>query len=688
MLEEKQDRKDRVRHAPHHRHRGRSASRAPHAVHEREAPVRDAAVQSRVIARASSMGSAAPSSTSREKDDSDPYDCEYYVDVVEVYEVMAALKDKEALEEWEQKVQSGQYGRANSSPSALTDDVPEVRRGGAGGKHFGAGGDSPLSSSGSDDEAEEEERELWKRQRHRRRTNRRSYSHDKGAPTLLDKAGQHTQAHPHPSHQQDRASAKAVLSSTPPASASLSTPIAAASAQPETRNLLDTVSATFAALSSPQGLTPSPSHPQLASKRHSASLYPPAQPVHPSLSDTSLSSSLPAPAHQSPHPSAHTPQSAHHSSSLASPSTSSVPSRIERLSSTLTSHPTFIDEVTNLTILNEGVAGHAYRGSYHGLPVVVKLPKSLEISGQEWREWQAHLRLPAHRHLVHFLGALPMEENNYLVTALIKQGSLKGVLGGEGGRLYRQPYGVMRAALEIGRGLSHLHRHRIVHRDISSRNILVDSDGTFIVADLGLCREMGKAQEPSPEDSYEMARSTAIPVRWTAPEALLASVYTAKTDVWSLGVTLWEMATGGAVPYGAIEGNRKVIRDVVAGDARLTVDDAWGVGDGDGGLGARARRLVKRCLRREVEERPNSAELVELVEREMAEWEAAGGEEMERVKREWSEYHRALDDRLSREIREEEEERVVENSINGGRLVSVFEVSESRARAAEDEDAV
>ena len=668
----------------------------------------------RIIPRASPTVSTSRSSN----DERDRYD--YYV---LNYEVVAALKDREELERWEQKVSGegaaegedrldeddkrfaagggGGRGEGRSRRSerlerrrVLEDggDDGGVVRGGRGGKGFSLDDDSsPFSSSGSDDEAEEEEREQRKRERQRRRLHRRSHDrHQTSSPFQTQVNRSHL----------------------PPASAAGSSPLShpldagaddekkdasksASSSQPENSELLQTVSATFAALTlpGPAGLTPSPSHPQLPGRSKPSSLYPPSQPVHPSLSDNTLSSSLlsasssssPAASHSLSSSSSHSPlppghghfnsqQSQHHSASSlpALPSSSScppVPSRISRLASTLTTHPTFIDEVTNLSILNEGVAGHAYLGSYHSLPVVVKLPKSLEISGQEWREWQAHLRLPPHRHLVEFLGALVMEETNYLVTKEVRQGSLKSVLqrGGEGRRLYGSGYAVLRAALEIGRGLSHLHAHRIVHRDISSRNILVDSDGTFIIADLGLCRDMARqlsdaaaGSHPShTEDAYEMGRSTAIPVRWTAPESLLTHSYSSKSDVWSLGVTLWEMASGGAVPYSAqvpysaVEANRRVIREVVSGEATLEVEEDW---EPQLQVGQRARRVIALCLRRDVSQRPNSVQLVEELEREMADWEREGGEEVSAVKQEWADWHRVLEERLSRERSEEEQE--------------------------------
>ena len=333
----------------------------------------------------------------------------------------------------------------------------------------------------------------------------------------------------------------------------------------------------------------------------------------------------------------------------------------------LRSSPTFIDEVTNLTILSSGVAGHAYSGSFHSLPVVVKLPKTLEISGQEWREWQCHMRLPPHPNLVRFVGALVMEENNYLCTELIRQGSLKGVLtaGGLSG-VYSSGYAVLRAALDIGRGLSHMHRHRLVHRDISSRNILVDGDGTFIIADLGLCREMNKHDSAaaaqttagvagsegggeSGSDQYDMSRSTAIPVRWTSPEALLTASYSSKSDVWALGVTLWEMTSGGAVPYHRVDGNRRLIQQVVDGTAQLSVDSHW---EQATDIGRRARSIIQLCLRREADDRPNSTQLVELVEAALEDWEREAASEAQQQTAIWRTQHEQLQAQWERDAQE------------------------------------
>lgn len=333
----------------------------------------------------------------------------------------------------------------------------------------------------------------------------------------------------------------------------------------------------------------------------------------------------------------------------ASPS-ATTPAHIDRLSSTHTGVFTFLDEVTDLTILGKDSGGHVYTGNHQGVAVVVKLPKSSSICGQQWREWQAHLRLAPHPNLVHFLGALVMECNNYLVTALVKRGSLKGLLSGDSVRWYRRPYAVMRAAKEIARAVSHLHTHGLVHRDISARNILVDSDGTYVLADLGLCQEVTSNTSRAVTRSTTSASSsspeaTAIPVRWTAPESLLTGQYSDKSDVWSLGVTLWEMTSGGRQPYTEVHTTHQCIQQVVTGELSLTVSEEWGRNEDEceAQLAMRVRRVIEKCLTHEVEHRPASKDLIELVDTEWSEWEREGGKDVERIHKEWVGYHSSTD---------------------------------------------
>ena len=67
-----------------------------------------------------------------------------------------------------------------------------------------------------------------------------------------------------------------------------------------------------------------------------------------------------------------------------------------------------------------------------------------------------------------------------------------------------------------------------------------------------------------------------LPVRWTAPEALRDGIYSAKSDIWSYGVLVFEIVTFGSFPYQGLS-NRQVVEEVVKGTPLrlpLQCDDA------------------------------------------------------------------------------------------------------------------
>lgn len=97
--------------------------------------------------------------------------------------------------------------------------------------------------------------------------------------------------------------------------------------------------------------------------------------------------------------------------------------------------------------------------------------------------------------------------------------------------------------LAFPQGMAYLEEKRMVHRDLAARNVLVQSPRCVKITDFGLTKviEVGESQ-------YK-AKGGKVPVRWMAPESLCKKVYTHKSDVWSYGVTAWEVLTFGARPY-------------------------------------------------------------------------------------------------------------------------------------------
>lgn len=104
------------------------------------------------------------------------------------------------------------------------------------------------------------------------------------------------------------------------------------------------------------------------------------------------------------------------------------------------------------------------------------------------------------------------------------------------------PQMLLKFARDIASGMKYLVGEKIVHRDLAARNVLVDSNESVKITDFGL------AQMTDSNGYYMMQHRRDIPFKWYAPETLATNRYSQYSDVWSFGVTLYEMFSRGNQP--------------------------------------------------------------------------------------------------------------------------------------------
>ncbi|PVD24994.1 hypothetical protein C0Q70_15491 [Pomacea canaliculata] len=107
---------------------------------------------------------------------------------------------------------------------------------------------------------------------------------------------------------------------------------------------------------------------------------------------------------------------------------------------------------------------------------------------------------------------------------------------------------IMQFACDIASGMDYLSGLKFVHRDLAARNCMLDRELRVKVADFGLCRDIYE------KGYYHSDNKKKLPIRWMAIESIEKGTYTSKSDVWSMGIVLWELTTRGTTPYPGVEG--------------------------------------------------------------------------------------------------------------------------------------
>ncbi|KAH9151765.1 hypothetical protein AeRB84_005694 [Aphanomyces euteiches] len=187
------------------------------------------------------------------------------------------------------------------------------------------------------------------------------------------------------------------------------------------------------------------------------------------------------------------------------------------------------------TLLGKGGSASVFKGKYHGQDVAIKQFNTIKVIDLEdskdlfAREIKAWKDISHERYILTLIGAICTRVERPILVCELCQTNIR--------RYVRdRPETCIPMVYQFAKGLVSLHKANIIHRDLKGDNVLVSYNGTVAIADFRLSRTISSLENTK----TGTARSGTL--YWMSPEQYLKPrQVTTKSDVWSFGMTLWEI---------------------------------------------------------------------------------------------------------------------------------------------------
>ncbi|PRP78865.1 hypothetical protein PROFUN_01038 [Planoprotostelium fungivorum] len=212
-------------------------------------------------------------------------------------------------------------------------------------------------------------------------------------------------------------------------------------------------------------------------------------------------------------------------------------SPLQAISNISSKHKLQMNEFSDLRQIGQGAFGVVFSAKWRELHVAMKQLKNIHASEKELKEFVAEVeilqQLRPHPNVILFIGMCLPPDPISIVTEYCECGSMYSYL-----RTYNCDLDLKYSFVTgIARGMLHLHKENIIHRDLAVRNILLTGSLIPKVSDFGLSRTNTE------QDGAAQTQTDVGPIKWMSPEAILNREYSRKSDVWSFGVVVWEILT-------------------------------------------------------------------------------------------------------------------------------------------------
>jgi hypothetical protein len=250
--------------------------------------------------------------------------------------------------------------------------------------------------------------------------------------------------------------------------------------------------------------------------------------------------------------------------------------------------------------LGKGGMGEVYRArdSRLGRDVAVKvLPSHTAGSPDALARFEFEARAVASLNHPNILAIYDVgidSDVSYAVTELLEGETLRDRLARDGPMPPRQAFEM---AVQMARGLAAAHGRGIVHRDLKPENLVLTADGRVKILDFGLAARDPAARSSDAETRFQTEAGLLVgTVEYMAPEQIRGEPTSARSDIFSFGLVLYETVTG-SNPF-----RRETMTETMAAILRDQPEPLASLAT----MPAVPARLVDRCLEKRAEDRPES----------------------------------------------------------------------------------
>jgi serine/threonine-protein kinase OSR1/STK39 len=147
-----------------------------------------------------------------------------------------------------------------------------------------------------------------------------------------------------------------------------------------------------------------------------------------------------------------------------------------------------------------------------------------------------------HPNLLPLLCSFTHKNQLWMVEPYVSHGSVLNIMKYRDSNGFPEPI-IAIIVHETLKGLDYLHNHGMIHRDVKAGNILVSAEGHVFLADFGVSAPLDKRGGSWGQSARHTFVGTPC---WMAPEVMEQSQYGLAADIWSLGITMLELAHGHA----------------------------------------------------------------------------------------------------------------------------------------------